>query len=72
MPKYEIEHMEHGGWVVEAPSILDAVMQTVDEHEEAVLERVTVKSTWFAIYNLDGENIDHWMVRPLADDEAKP
>src|SRR5690606_39914983 len=45
MPKYEIEHMEHGGWVVEAPSILDAVMQTVDENEEAVMERVNVKST---------------------------
>src|SRR5690606_14459304 len=42
MPKYEIEHMEHGGWVVDAPSILDAVMQEVDVQEKAVLERVTV------------------------------
>lgn len=64
MSKYDIEHMEHGGWIVEAPSPLDAVFVTLADGEEAVLERITSKTMWFAIHDSAGDLIDHWMVRP--------
>ncbi len=70
MPKYEIEHMEHGGWIVEAPSILDAVFKNLAYGEYAIQERITDKHVWFAIHDSAGELIDHWMVSPCREKEG--
>lgn len=72
MPRYEIENMEHGVWIIDAPSPTEAVMQSLGEDEYAMPDRISHQHAWFSIYDYDpGELIDDWMVRP-AEEEDRP
>jgi hypothetical protein len=66
--KYEIEHMEHGGWVIEAPSMLEAVVTCLGEDRYAFQERIGPRRVTFAIHDRQGDLIDHWLVSPLQEE----
>lgn len=63
---YRIEDMEHGAWLSEAP---DAYMAVVSSLQEGDTMRHDF-GKFYAIYDSEGELVEHWMVTPVDDEDS--